>query len=95
MAFKQRQQADFERRSDFYGVQRRKPFHQRFEQDDLTSVENDSTEMDEDSHSDDEGWRDSEGNRLKDYGVDEDVEFYDEDNIPIAQLLKSRREQPR
>ena len=91
-AFKQRQRADFERRSDFYGVQRRKPFHQRFAQDDLTPIENNYVDLDEDSNSGEEGWRDSDGNRLKDYGVDEDVEFYDEDSIPIAELLKRRRE---
>jgi palmitoyltransferase len=92
VAFKQRQQADFERRSQFYGVQRRRPFHERFEPDSLRPVEDDYAHPDEDSNSGEEGWRDSDGNRLKDYGVDEDVEFYDEDNIPIAELLKRRRE---
>ena len=93
VAFKQRQQADFQQRADFYGVQRRRPFHQRFEQDDTTPVENDYVDPDnEDSNSGEEGWRDSEGNRLKDYGVDEDIEFYDEDSIPIAELLRRRRE---
>ena len=40
-----------------------------------------------------EGWRNSEGERLKDFGVDEDVEFYDEqeDEIPLAELLARRR----
>ncbi|KIW65309.1 hypothetical protein PV04_07580 [Phialophora macrospora] len=92
VAFKQRQQADFERRSQFYGVQRRKPFHERFTEDSLSPVEDDYADPDKDSNSGEEGWRDSDGNRLKDYGVDEDVEFYDEDNIPIAELLKRRRE---
>ncbi|KAI5266204.1 S-adenosyl-L-methionine-dependent methyltransferase [Aureobasidium subglaciale] len=31
-----------------------------------------------------EGWRNSEGERLDDFGVDEDVEFYDEDDVPLA-----------
>lgn len=92
IAFKQRQQADFEQRAGFYGVQRRKPFHDRFEEDNLRPIENDYAEADDDSHSGEEGWRDSDGNRLKDYGVDEDVEFYDEDSIPIAELLRRRRE---
>jgi palmitoyltransferase len=41
-----------------------------------------------------EGWRNSEGERLKDFGVDEDVEFYDEqeDEIPLAELISRRRE---
>ena len=40
-----------------------------------------------------EGWRNSEGERLKDFGVDEDVEFYDEeeDEIPLSQLLAKRQ----
>lgn len=40
-----------------------------------------------------EGWRNSEGERLKDFGVDEDVEFYDEqeDEIPLAELIARRR----
>jgi palmitoyltransferase len=40
-----------------------------------------------------EGWRNSEGECLKDFGVDEDVEFYDEqeDDIPLAELMARRR----
>lgn len=40
-----------------------------------------------------EGWRNSEGERLKDFGVDEDVEFYDEqeDDIPLSELLARRQ----
>ena len=40
-----------------------------------------------------EGWRNSEGERLKDFGVDEDVEFYDEqeDEIPLSELLARRQ----
>lgn len=87
-AFRQRQQADFERRSDHYGVQRRKPFHERFEDGTDVPIKNDYTSRDDSSG--EEGWQDSGGNRLKDYGVDEDVEFYDEDNLPIAELLRRK-----
>ncbi|KAJ4989260.1 palmitoyltransferase Pfa4 (DHHC zinc finger domain-containing protein) [Stagonosporopsis vannaccii] len=40
-----------------------------------------------------EGWRNSEGERLKDFGVDEDVEFYDEqeDDMPLSELLARRQ----
>lgn len=31
-----------------------------------------------------EAWRDSDGQRLGDYGVDEEVEFYDEDDVPLS-----------
>ena len=37
-----------------------------------------------------EEWRDSEGDRLDDFGVDEQVEFYDEDDVPLAVLLQQR-----
>lgn len=37
-----------------------------------------------------EAWRDGEGDRLDDFGVDENVEFYDEDVIPLAVLLQQR-----
>ncbi|KAE8841370.1 hypothetical protein PTNB73_05743 [Pyrenophora teres f. teres] len=39
-------------------------------------------------------WRNSEGERLKDFGVDEDVEFYDEqddDDVPLSELLARKR----
>ena len=38
----------------------------------------------------DEAWKSSEGERLGDFGVDEHAEFYDEDDIPLAQLLARR-----
>jgi palmitoyltransferase len=40
-----------------------------------------------------EAWRNSEGERLGDFGVDEDVEFYDEeeDDIPLSELLARRK----
>ncbi|KAI8940252.1 hypothetical protein NX059_003953 [Plenodomus lindquistii] len=40
-----------------------------------------------------EGWRNSEGERLQDFGVDEDIEFYDEqdDEIPLSELLARRQ----
>ncbi len=94
MAFKQRQQADFHRRAEHYGVKRRKPFHERFEHENGAPLEHDYFTDDEDdaANSGEEGWQDSGGNRLKDYGVDEEIEFYDEDNVPIAELLRRRGE---
>ena len=48
------------------------------------------------SQSGEEGWRNSEGERLRDFGVDEDVEFYDQDDqededVPLGQLLAKKR----
>ena len=37
-----------------------------------------------------EDWRDSEGDRLDDFGVDEDAEYYEEDDIPLTELLRRR-----
>ena len=42
------------------------------------------------SRSGQEGWKDSEGDRLDDFGVDEDAEFYDQDDIPLADLIRRR-----
>lgn len=80
-AFKERQQAD---------LARRKPFRDRFDQDTDEPINDDYLESDNDL-SGEEGWQDSGGNRLEDYGVEEDVEFYDEDDdVPIAELLRRR-----
>ncbi len=39
-----------------------------------------------------EGWRDLDGDRLDDFGVDEGVEFYDRDDVPLAEMLRRRRQ---
>lgn len=90
-AFRRRQEEDYNRRRGARDVQRRKPFHVRYGS--SSSVQFDSEAFDEESVTDsgEEGWQDSGGNRLKDYGVDEDVEFYDEDDIPLAELLRKRQ----
>lgn len=38
-----------------------------------------------------EGWRNSEGDRLDDFGVDENAELFDEDNVPLAELIRKRQ----
>ncbi|KAL8732603.1 MAG: hypothetical protein Q9166_002577 [cf. Caloplaca sp. 2 TL-2023] len=37
------------------------------------------------------GWRDSEGDRLQDLGVDEEAEYFDEDDLPLAELLRRKK----
>jgi len=73
---------------------RRKPFHERYAE--RTNREHEASDMDDmdDDVSDggEEGWKDSDGDRLRDFGVDEDVEFYDEDNVPLGELLRKRRD---
>lgn len=94
-AFRQRQQDDILRRQrrqrETGSVQRRKAFHERFEPETYSPIEDDMLDVDAES-SGEEGWQDSGGNRLKDYGVDEDIEFYDEDDVPLAELLRRRQE---
>lgn len=79
-AFKERQQAD---------LARRRPFSERFDRETDEQIDDDYLESD-DEVSGEEGWQDSGGNRLEDYGVEEDVEFYDEDEVPIAELIRRR-----
>jgi len=45
----------------------------------------------EDSGEGEEGWKNKDGEGLRDFGVDEEVEFYDEEDIPLAVLLERRR----
>jgi palmitoyltransferase len=94
-AFKARQVEDV--------VRRRKPFVERLEERmadedgyDYGDEASDGDEEEKERYGDgegEEGWRNSEGERLKDFGVDEDVEFYDEqdDEIPLAELIARRR----
>ncbi|KAF2099305.1 zf-DHHC-domain-containing protein [Rhizodiscina lignyota] len=87
-AFRQRQQKDLQRWQKGDGeatVRKRKTFHKRFDDDD-----NDTDEPAGDE-SGEEGWKNSEGERLKDFGVDEEVEFYDEEDLPLAKLIEKRR----
>lgn len=40
-----------------------------------------------------EAWRNKEGERLADFGVDEMADFYDEDDLPLAELIRRRKGQ--
>ncbi|KAK4864564.1 hypothetical protein LT330_009559 [Penicillium expansum] len=93
-AFNRRKQEDMKRFQKSPGLQRRKPFHDRYKKDD--SAQSDSDESETDSEGDSEGeeaWRNAEGERLRDFGVDEEAEFYDEEDIPLGVLIERRRQQ--
>ncbi|TKA76325.1 hypothetical protein B0A55_04188 [Friedmanniomyces simplex] len=45
----------------------------------------------EDTDAGEESWRNKEGERLADFGVDEVADFYDEDDVPLAELVRRRR----
>ena len=38
-----------------------------------------------------ETWRTSEGDSLNDFGVDDEAEFYDEEELPLADILHRRK----
>lgn len=94
-AFKKRQQEDLHRRQVSSGFHRRRPFRERYVQN-VEMVEDliysSGSEHGSSSYSGEEGWRNAEGDRLRDFGVDEDVEFYDEDDIPLATLIRQRKQ---
>ncbi|RDW81630.1 putative palmitoyltransferase with autoacylation activity Pfa4 [Aspergillus mulundensis] len=91
-AFRRRQEADLRRRRGLVELERRKPFHARFENSSNESSDVDSDVKNEDSDRGEEGWKNSEGERLRDFGVDEEAEFYDEEDIPLAILIQQRKE---
>jgi palmitoyltransferase len=99
-AFKARQAED--------AVRRRKPFAEQREDtaerdgdeyvygDDASDAEEEIFEEKKYGDAEMEGeaaWRNAEGERLQDFGVDEDVEFYDEqeDDIPLSELMARRQ----
>lgn len=90
-AFRKRQEQDLKRyQANTQSIQRRQPFHKRHEGM-LPGGEPGCIQGGLVSRSDgEEAWKNSEGDRLGDFGVDETVEFYDEDDIPLAELLLRR-----
>lgn len=93
-AFRRRQEEDLKRYDGGATTAiRRRPFHERYRNGghDEASFASQPVGSD-DLAGGEEVWRDSEGDRLDDFGVDEDAEFYDEDDIPLAELLRRRHE---
>lgn len=92
--FRKRQAEDLQRyRSGGGGtVVKRKPFYMRLEE----SQRRGDTDGEEDApivDAGEEAWRNSEGERLADFGVEEEVEFYDEDDdVPLGELMRLRRD---
>ncbi|GAD96974.1 DHHC zinc finger membrane protein [Paecilomyces variotii No. 5] len=91
-AFNRRQMEDLTLRQGRQGgaeIQRLKRFHDR-----LSPVDDDEDDLSDDAVSrkdvseGEEAWKNSEGERLRDFGVDEEAEFYDEDDVPLAKLIQ-------
>lgn len=96
-AFRKRQQQDLARwdKGDPDVLRRRQPFHRRYDEQAIAENDASSPELYTGTFEEDEGeesWRDHEGQRLKDFGLDEEAEFYDQDDdVPLAELVRRRR----
>lgn len=90
-AFRKRQEDDLQFRKQGADFIRRKPFRDRFDLNESEAYPVARADVDQSgSESGEEGWKDDDGNRLKDFGVDEEVEFYDED-MPLAELMRLKQ----
>ena len=80
-AFRRRQQVDYKR------------FDRSSRAQDEYQSEEDDAESDAKSEEDVLGraWRNSDGERLRDFGVDEEVEFEEQENIPLGELIRRRK----
>jgi palmitoyltransferase len=80
-AFRQRQEQDHQRWSNDHS----KP---------NSDEEEDEYEVEEGIDGE-QGWTNSDGDRLRDYGVDEEAEvFSDDEDIPLGELLRRRKARP-
>ena len=88
--FRERQEEDWKRRQENNRTYRRYPFHQRFG-DANNQRDREESMAPAEAKSGEEAWRNSEGERLEDFGLDEDTEFYDEDSVPLSELLRRKK----
>lgn len=82
-AFKRRQQKDYER----WGGKTENRVKEINDLDDEDEYESEY----EEGIDGEEGWTNSEGDRLRDYGVDEEAEVMADDDIPLGELLRRRK----
>jgi len=90
---------ELRRRQPFHVRYDKKTDHRRRNEDYAYGTDNESEgeESEHEAHEwqpkpgeGEESWRNSEGERLKDFGVDEDAEFYDEDDVPLGELMRRK-----
>lgn len=86
-AFRERQQRDFNRTA-----RAGQPLEDELE--DLDGQDFDFESDSEEGIDGEPGWTNAEGDRLRDFGVDEDAELLDEDEIPLGELLRRRKGRP-
>lgn len=94
-AFRKRQHADLQRFKKPTGADIRR---MEIEKSTDLNQEGGAYEIDEDYESEyeegadgEEGWTSADGARLRDFGVDEEAELLDDDDIPLGELLRRRR----
>lgn len=88
-AFKKRQQEDFARR-DRKRTKNTVENEGGSDEDEPEDHESEYEEYEEGLDGE-EGWTNSEGERLRDFGVDEDAEVLADDDIPLGELLRRRK----
>ncbi|KAI9737684.1 MAG: Palmitoyltransferase [Claussenomyces sp. TS43310] len=100
-AFKKRQQADYRRWEPIGGQEiRQREIDRSYDMNRETDGTCDESEESESESEYEEGidgkpgWTSSDGSRLRDFGVDEEADLTedDEDNIPLGELLRRRRQ---
>ena len=87
--FEARQLEDIGRLDRSSSINRRRPFHNRY-----SSMEGEIQETrtsGRDAAEGEEAWRNAEGESLNDFGVEQDTEFYDEDDLPLASFVAKAR----
>ncbi|KAI4245555.1 MAG: hypothetical protein L6R42_010151 [Xanthoria sp. 1 TBL-2021] len=95
-AFRERQRRDYLRFSnddDGYTEMKHRSTYNR-SSDIWSDASDDASGEDEHQDQRDDEWRDAEGDRLRDFGVDEDeeeVEYVDEDDIPLSEIVSRRK----
>jgi palmitoyltransferase len=93
--FRKRQEEDLKRwnKADAADLRRRQPFHKRYDEQAIAANDTSSPNLYADvAEEGEESWKNGEGQGLKDFGLDEEAEFYDEDeNVPLAELLRRKR----
>ena len=87
-AFRSRQDADLARLGIAHGLSRRR--NSRWDGGNVAHDSGDDCEPDSKTPLSG-SWRNAEGDRLEDYGVDEDVDLEHEDDVPLGRLLEKKR----
>lgn len=91
-AFRQRQQQDYRRfADDSISVTRGKSIGERFNDTRLNNVTESEDATSNEYGEGEEAWQNAEGDRLKDFGVDEEADFYDEEDLPLTEILRRRK----